>query len=398
MMSWLGSPGGRLAACFFSYFAMAGLLSPFMPLYFQSRGLSAAEVGLVMAMAQAMRVVGSNFWGWTADRTSPRTRVLRGSAIAILIAMAGFLVPGGFGWIVVVMFFLHFFMTAQMPVAEALAMARLRGDPAGYGRLRMWGSVGFMIVVVAAGLFFDAVGIAWAPALGLLLAAVMVATSFRVRDEAVQTDAARGGASLAQRIRQPAVLWFLLSSALMVFAHGAFYSYFSLYLAQLGYSKAVIGLFWMVGVIAEILIFWGQGRLFGRFGVYQLMAGCFLAAVLRFVLVAEFASWWFMLLISQLLHAATFALHHSGSVYLMQRWFAGRSASSGQALYVSVAYGVGGTAGALVAAWVWTGWGPEAAFLQAAVVAGLGWLALRRAETRDRAAQGPHQLSLEGKA
>ena len=142
MKSLFASPGARLAACFFTYFAMSGLLAPFMPLYFQSRGLSAAEVGMVMALAQGLRVVGSNFWGWMADRTHPRTKVLRLTAIAIAVSFAGFLAPGGFGWIVVVMFFLHFFMTAQMPVAEALAMARLRGDPAAYGRLRVLGSVG----------------------------------------------------------------------------------------------------------------------------------------------------------------------------------------------------------------------------------------------------------------
>ncbi|MEF9996639.1 MAG: MFS transporter, partial [Burkholderiaceae bacterium] len=159
MKSVVRSPGARLAACFFTYFAMSGLLAPFMPLYFQSRGLSAAEVGMVMALAQGLRVVGSNFWGWMADRTHPRTRVLRLTAIAIAISFSGFLLPGGFGWIVVVMFFLNLFMTAQMPVAEALAMARLRGDPAAYGRLRVWGSVGYVIVVVGAGLLFDAAGI-----------------------------------------------------------------------------------------------------------------------------------------------------------------------------------------------------------------------------------------------
>lgn len=389
MKSWFGSPGGRLAACFFCYFAMAGLIAPFMPLYFQSRGLSAAEVGLVMALAQGLRVVGSSFWGWLADRTSPRTRVLRLTAIAITVSFAGFLLPGGFGWIVVMMFFLNFFMTAQMPVAETLAMARLRGDPAGYGRLRLWGSVGFMVVVLGAGALFDRVGIAWAPALGLMLAALMVAAAHRVQDEVVEHPHGAGGAMLGERLRQPAVRWFLLSAALMVFAHGAFYSYFSIYLARLGYDKAAIGAFWMVGVIFEIAIFYGQGRLFARFGVYAILAGCFAAAALRFVLVAEFAAFWWMLVLSQTLHAASFALHHSASVVLVQRWFAGRAASRGQALYVSIAYGVGGTAGALFAAWVWAVAGPAAAFLQASVVAALGAWALRRARRADPAAARP---------
>ncbi len=398
MKSLFASPGARLAACFFTYFAMSGLLAPFMPLYFQSRGLSAAEVGMVMALAQGLRVVGSNFWGWMADRTHPRTKVLRLTAIAIAVSFAGFLAPGGFGWIVVVMFFLHFFMTAQMPVAEALAMARLRGDPAAYGRLRVWGSVGYVVVVVGAGLLFDAAGIQWAPVLGLVLAGMMVMSAFGVRDEAVVQPDAKAGPSMRQRLRQPAVRWFLVSAALMVFAHGAFYSYFSLYLARLGYSKSVIGGFWMVGILFEILIFYGQGRLFARFSVYQLLSACFLLAALRFVMVAELAAFWWMILASQVLHAATFALHHSASVYLMQRWFSGRSASSGQALYVSISYGVGGTAGALVAAWVWAAISPQAAFLQAAGVALVGWVALRRAQAHDAGARQPHRIAVENEA
>lgn len=390
MKSLLGRPGARLAACFFTYFAMAGLIAPFMPLFFQSRGLSAAEVGLVMALAQGMRVVGSSFWGWVADHTRPRTRVLRLTAIAILVSFAGFLLPGGFGWIVVVMFFLNFFMTAQMPVAEALAMARLRGDPAGYGRLRLWGSVGFMAVVLGAGALFDRVGITWAPALGLLLAAAMVASAHRVQDEPVAHAQGGGGAGLRERLREPAVRWFFLSAALMVFAHGAFYSYFSIYLAQLGYGKAAIGAFWMVGVVFEIALFYGQGRLFSRFGVYAILAGCCVAAALRFVLVAEFAAFWWMLVISQTLHAASFALNHSASVVLVQRWFAGRAASRGQALYVSIAYGVGGTAGALFAAWVWAAAGPSSAFLQAAAAAVAGAWALHRARRVDRGIGLPH--------
>lgn len=386
----LGSPGARLAACFFAYFAMAGLMAPFMPLYFQSRGLSAAEVGLVMALAQGLRVVGSSFWGWVADHTEPRTRVLRLTAIAIAVSYAGFLLPGGFGWIVVVMFFLNFFMTAQMPVAEALAMARLRGDPAAYGRLRLWGSVGFMVVVLGVGALLERAGIAWAPVIGLALAMLTVLTTQRVQDEPVAHAQRAAGAGLGERLRQPAVRWFLLSAALMVFAHGAFYSYFSIYLAQLGYGKTAIGAFWMVGVIFEILIFWGQGWLFARFGVYSILAACFAAAALRFVLVAEFAAYWWMLVLAQCLHAASFALHHSASVVLVQRWFAGRAASRGQALYVSIAYGIGGTAGALFAAWVWSVAGPAEAFLQAALAAALGAWALRRARRTDPDVDGPH--------
>jgi PPP family 3-phenylpropionic acid transporter len=379
----------RLGAFFFAYFALAGLLAPYLPLWFSHRGLTGAEIGVLVAIGQGMRVVGPNLWGWLADHGAQRIRILRATSVALALSFAGFLVPGGFGWLAAVMFALNFFMTAQMPVAEALVATRLRGDPQvarRYGRLRVWGSIGFVAVVLAAGPLFDLVGIAWAPALGLVLTALLVAAAFHVR-EALPSAGHVEHVSVRRRLREPRVRWFLASAALMVFAHGTYYSYFSLYLYQLGYSKAAIGVYWVAGVLLEIVFFYTQGRFFARFGIYPLLAASFVLAVLRFALIGELAAWWWVLLVAQLLHAVTFAVHHSASVLLIQRWFGGRAAARGQALYISVAYGVGGTSGALVAAALWTGLGPRAAFLGASLAAALGWWALRHARSADHDAE-----------
>jgi PPP family 3-phenylpropionic acid transporter len=379
----------RLGAFFFAYFALAGLLAPYLPLWFSHRGLTGAEIGVLVAIGQGMRVVGPNLWGWLADHGAQRIRILRATSVALALSFAGFLVPGGFGWLAAVMFALNFFMTAQMPVAEALVATRLRGDPhvaRRYGRLRVWGSIGFVVVVLAAGPLFDLVGIAWAPALGLVLTALLVAAGFHVR-EALPSAGHVEHVSVRRRLREPRVRWFLASAALMVFAHGTYYSYFSLYLYQLGYSKAAIGVYWVAGVLLEIVFFYTQGRFFARFGIYPLLAASFVLAVLRFALIGELAAWWWVLLVAQLLHAVTFAVHHSASVLLIQRWFGGRAAARGQALYISLAYGVGGTSGALVAAALWTGLGPRAAFLGASLAAALGWWALRQARSADHEAE-----------
>lgn len=370
----------RLGAFYFAYFALAGVLAPYLPLWFSYSGLVGAEIGVLMAIGQGMRMVGPNLWGWLADHAAQRVRILRAASVAVAISFAGLLVPGGFMWMVAVMFALNFFMTAQMPVAEALAAARLRDDPhaaRGYGRLRAWGSIGFVLVVLGAGPLFDRVGIAWAPALGLVLTILLVVTALRVHEAPPAAGHAQQ-VPVRRRLREPRVRWFLASAALMVFAHGAYYSYFSLYLYQLGYSKAAIGVYWVAGVFLEIVFFYTQGRFFARFGIYPLLEASFLLAALRFGLIGEFAAWWWLLLVAQLLHAVTFAVHHSASVLLIQSWFGGRAAARGQALYISAAYGLGGTSGSLVAAGLWTTLGPRAAFLGASLAAVLGWWALRR--------------------
>jgi MFS transporter, PPP family, 3-phenylpropionic acid transporter len=378
----------RLGLLFAAYFATAGVLAPYLPLYLQHRGLSAVEIGIVLAMGQAMRLAGPNLWGWLADRRGQRLLILRWTALAACLSFAAIFAPGGFVLLFTVMLFVNFFMTAQMPLGEAITAAYLRTDAAAphaarlYGRLRACGSIGFIVLVLAAGMLFDLAGIGWQPVLALGLFSLTAWAAFRVREHVVP-DPVHKRVSVRSRLREPRVQWFFLSAALMVFAHGALYTYLSLYLAQLGYSKTAIGVFWVVGVVVEIAFFYTQGRFFRRFGAFALLNAAFLLAVLRFFLIAEFANWWLLLLFAQVLHAATFAVHHSASILTVQQWFPGAAAARGQALYVSFGYGLGGTAGSLLAAWLWSAVGPSAAFLSSSAAAALGWWAVQRARALD---------------
>jgi PPP family 3-phenylpropionic acid transporter len=389
--------GWRLGAYFGAYFALVGILAPYMPLYFEHRGLDAVQIGLLVAMGQAMRVIGPNFWGWLADRSPRRTSIMRATAFAMALSFSLLIHPGGFAFVFGAMLLLNFFMTAQMPIAEALASARMRGraDVATrYGRLRVWGSLGFITVVLCAGPIFDRYGVDQALWLGIALTLVVVAAAFGVQEYAAP-EHAHEPVSVRARLREPRVRWFFASAALMVFAHGALYTYLSLYLSQLGYSKTAIGVFWVLSVAFEIAFFFTQGRWFARFGVFQLLGASFFVAAVRFLLIAELAAIWWILAIAQCMHAVTFAVHHSASVLTIQRWFPGRAAARGQALYISTAYGVGGTAGSLVAAWLWSAFGPSWAFVASSVAAVIGAWAVRRAQRRDEEHAEPHAVRLD---
>jgi PPP family 3-phenylpropionic acid transporter len=377
----------RIGLFFAGYFAAAGALAPYFPLYLEHRGLTAAQIGIVMAVAQGMRIFGPTAWGWLADHTTERVRILRFTAVATAICFVPVLFPGGFGYVLLTMFAVHFFMTGQVPIAEAMAATRLRGDPqaaARYGRLRVWGSISFVAVVLASGVLLDWAGVGAHPWLVLVLLAATAAAAQLVRD-APHTPHGAQAVSVRALAAEPRVRWFFTSVLLMIFAHGTLYTYFSLHLASLGYSKSAIGVFWVLGVVVEIGFFFVQGRVFARFDPFALLAASFALAALRFALIAEFAEVVVLLVIAQVLHAATFAVHHSASILTIQRWFHGSATARGQALYVSVGYGVGGTAGSLLAAWLWSEFGPSAAFLSSSVAALAGWLAVRRAHQHDLA-------------
>lgn len=389
--------GRRLGMFFGAYFALVGILSPYMPLYFEQRGLTAFEIGLLIALAQAMRMVGPNLWGWLADRSGRRTLILRLTSLALVVSFASLFYPGGFAFVFLAMGFVNFFQTAQMPVAEALASAQLRGQPDAatrYGHLRVFGSLAFVGVVLASGPLFDRVGMQAAPWICIGLALALLAASHGVIEQhAVELPHER--VSVRARLREPRVRWFFVSAAMMVFAHGALYAYLSLYLAQLGYSKTAIGAFWVISVVLEIAFFLTQGRWFARFGLFPLMTFAFAVAAVRFLLIAELATVWWILVIAQAMHAVTFAVHHSASILTIQRWFPGGAAARGQALYISMAYGLGGTIGSLVAAWLWSAFGPSWAFVAGSAGAVIGGWAALRMRAADRARKEPHTVNIE---
>ncbi len=375
----------RLSFFFAAYLATAGAFAPYFPLYLEHRGLSGAQIGVVMAVAQGMRIFGPTLWGWLADCATQRVLILRMTALATAICFAPLLAGGGFGTVMAVMFATNFCMTAQIPILEAITATRLRDDPqaaARYGRMRAWGSVGFILTVLTAGPMFDATGIGIQPWLVLLLLAATAIAGLLVRDAPHEVHT-REPVSVRARLAEPRVRWFFFSAGMMVFAHSAMYTYLSLHLAQLGYSKSAIGVFWVLGIVLEIGFFFVQGRVFARFGLFHLLAASFALAAVRFVLLAEFAHIVVLLVLAQVLHVATFAVHHSASILTIQRWFSGSAAALGQALYISFGYGVGGTAGSLLAAWLWSAVNPAAAFLSSSVAALVGWWAVRRSHKLD---------------
>jgi PPP family 3-phenylpropionic acid transporter len=321
-----------------------------------------------MSLMQVMRIFGPNLWGWLADRKQQRAAVLRITALAALCCFAGMFVGQTFAQLLVVMVLVNFFTSAQAPLSEALMLSEMRGDLTHYGRLRLWGSVGFIVAVSLAGPFLDWQGVELMPVMAILLLALVLFASLRMHESAI-TSLHQKAPSVLELMRRRDVIAFFLSTFLMIAAHAALYVFYSLYLARLGYSNTVIGLMWSLGVAVEIVFFFYQAPLFRRFGVRTLMIVSLLMAVVRFLMIGFGAESLILLLVAQVLHAATFGIHHSASVVTLQYWFSGPLQARGQALFTSISYGLGGSVGGLILGEFWDTFGPEAVYLVAAMLA-----------------------------
>lgn len=356
------------ALFFFAYYGYIGIFSPYASLYFTDKGMSAAQAGVLMSLMQVMRIFGPALWGWTADRTQRRDAVLRATAAAAALSFIALFFGRTFAEFFVIMVIVNLFTSAQNPLAEALMLSEMRGDLTHYGRLRLWGSVGFILAVLLAGPFLDRYGIRLMPWIALGLLVLMLVASLRMHEDTA-AHGARPAPSVAALLRRKEVIAFFASTFLMIAAHASLYVFYSLYLAQIGYSNTVIGFMWSLGVAMEIVFFFYQAPLFRRFGVRALMLASLLLAALRFLLIGFGADSLLLLVLAQVLHAASFGAHHSASIVTLQRWFDGPLQARGQALFTSISYGLGGTLGGLVMSLFWDSFGGAAVYLAAAAFA-----------------------------
>ncbi|HJV80807.1 MFS transporter [Noviherbaspirillum sp.] len=365
------------ALFFFAYYGYVGVFSPYASLYFSDKGMTAAEIGVLMSLMQVMRIFGPNLWGWVADRHQQRVSVLRITAIAAVTTFTGMFFGQSFTQLLIVMVAVNLFTSAQGPLSEALMLSEMRGDLTHYGRLRLWGSVGFILTVTLAGPLLDRYGIRQMPWIALALLAMVLVSTSRMQETA-HDELHQEAPSVLTLLRRREVSAFFVSTFLMIAAHASLYVFYSLYLAQIGYSNTVIGLMWSLGVVVEIVFFFYQTPLFRRFGIRKLMIASLLIAVARFLMIGYGAQSLVLLLLAQVMHAATFGVHHSASVATLQRWFSGPLQARGQALYTSISYGLGGTLGGLILGGLWDTFGPRTVYLMAAMfaLAGAGAAAL----------------------
>jgi PPP family 3-phenylpropionic acid transporter len=364
---------------FFLYFAYVGLVSPFASLFFLDRGFSVIEIAVLMSMLQVTRIVGPFSWGWLSDYLSDRIGIIRFCACLAAVVFLCIFFLQSYAAFFVWMFVLHTILSSLMPLGESATVHALFKDNSfdkRYGRLRLWGSIGFIAMVLLAGELFQRNGIELYPIVGTVVLILLALVSFRLHEPKMERRKMVKGELLVV-LFNPDVRWFLLSGFFMIFAHAALYVFYSLYLADLGYDKFQIGLFWALGVAAEVIFFYFQSKVLSRLDPEVILQIAFGIGVFRFILIAFFPLTW-VLILAQLMHAATFGAHHSAATKLLQRWFTGPLQARGQALMATVSYGLGGTLGGLVAGWLWDATQPRNVFVMAALACGLAGMAIQK--------------------
>lgn len=359
-------PYWRLSGFYFFYFAFIGAFTPYWSLYLQSLEFNALQIGVLMSLLLVTRIFSPSVWGWLADHTGKRVRVVQIAAITGFLSFCGFFLGESFAWIFLVMLLMSFFWSASLPLMEAITLSHLDDHTDKYGRIRSWGSVGFVLAVVGVGYLLDNVeiiGLLWV-VLGLKLGIVIF--SYQVPEKKIISHIT-GHHSVRQICLRPEVMAFLISSLLMLFAHGAYYTFFSIYLVEHGYDKGFVGWLWAIGVICEIGVFFIMPWLMRYFSLKAILIFSFACAILRFLMIGWGVAWPMIIVLAQILHAATYGAHHIAAMMVIHQIFRGRHQAKGQAIYTSIAYGIGGAIGAVSSGYTWDWLGGDMTFFISAM-------------------------------
>ncbi len=363
----------RIAGFYFFYFAFVGMFAPYWSLYLKSIRFDAVQIAVLMSVQPVMRMLAPSLWGWLADRTGNRLQVVQIAASLSVLSYVGVFATTSFWGMVLVLALMGFFWSASMPLVEATTLTYLGKHSARYGRIRSWGSVGFIIAVLGLGYAFDHIAIHWLLWAGLFIMLGILFFARQIPPTQVlphHTD----NQPVLRLVSQPQVLAFLGACFLMSVAHGPYYTFFSIYLVDHGYAKSAVGGLWALGVICEIGIFFLMPWLMRRYSLTHILMVSFASAVLRFLLIGWAVDVLPLLLFAQMLHAITFGAFHASAVALVHHFFQGRHQSRGQALYGSITYGAGGMLGGLASGPVWQHWGPSVMYSMSALAALLGLL------------------------
>ena len=371
-------PALRLSAFYTATFLVTGIQLPFWPVWLASRGLTAREIGVLLAAAIWVKVVATPAIGALADKTGGRSVLMGALAAASLAAYAGLLSAGSF-WLLILLNLVA--LTAQsalMPLGDTITLGAVRSEGLDYGRIRLWGSVSFIVASIAS-------GAALASSSGERVLPLVLGASVLVLLACLYVPSIRpveGGARIAgigAVAGDPRFWVFILAASALQASHQVYYGFGTLYWRSLDFSEPTIGWLWAEGVLAEILLFWQGRRLLARLGPIGLMVLGGIAGILRWSL-AGALTWLPFIAAIQLLHAFTFGASHLGAMHFLSRTVPPSAAAGAQSLYAALSSGLGSGLVMVIAGALYSTFGGGAysfmAVLSAAGLVGtaaLGW-------------------------
>ena len=335
-----------LKSLYFFYFASVGIFFPYWPLYLNQKGFPPEEITLLVSLALLTKVFSPYVWGWIADRNKEHANAVRLGAACALTSFFFVAIAQTFTQMMLAILVFSFFWNACLPQLEVITLSSLHKPKTSYPKIRAWGSIGFIVSVLSVAFVVAQFGVTIIPwTLALSISGFVLASlGFRNYKTPSYTQSAGIFGTLNARI----ILLFSFCLIIQV-AHGPYYSYYTLYLEELGYTPFEIGILWALALTAEIGVLLTCSKYFSKISpptILYIVAGC---CSLRWFLTGYFPYTPWILASAQLLHAVTYGIYHATLIILISQSFPKYMGGRAQALYSSVSFGIGGGCGGILA-------------------------------------------------
>ncbi|MGE4528832.1 MAG: MFS transporter [Rhodospirillaceae bacterium] len=330
----------RFSLFYASLFLVVGIQLPYWPVWLRGRGLSATEIGILVATQLWVKVAFNPVAGHIVDRTGRRRPVLFVLAAGSLAATALFPLMPGFPALLALSVVSGALFAAILPVGDNLTMTHVVREGLDYGRIRLWGSLAFIAASSAVGRLLDATSesiVVWLIVGGFVPLCGAVFALPDAPPPAAATVPAR--LSWIDLLSSPLYWTFLAATALTGASHAVYYGFATLHWSAAGIDHALIGALWGTAVAAEVILFAFSGRVVRALGPFRLILLGGLAGVARWMLLAFITEPW-MLFPVQTLHAFTFGATHLGAMHFIARHIAPGLAGRAQGLYAAAGNGV----------------------------------------------------------
>jgi len=369
----------RLSSSYFFYFALLGLISPFLSIFLDGKGFNSRQVGEILAIITATKIVAPSLWATLADKTENPLFIIRLGAFLALLSFSVLFWLNHYWPITFCLALFTLFWTAILPQLEVHTITSMRRSNKIYARVRLWGSLGFIALAILSGELMSVYGYQVFTGIGMVILAGLFASTLvlksnkPIKPQASSQDKLTQQSNILPKLFDGRFIRFFIAGLLLQVSFAPYYGFFALFLRDLHYSGLAVGLFISLGVVAEVIAFIYMGALFKRFSVNALLIFSLGITALRWFLTPEVASSVLWLGLIQLSHAASFAIYHSASMQFVSSHFDKTQQGRGQGIYLGGVYGVGGAIGAFVAGLLWLdGAGADNAFIMAGSSALLG--------------------------
>lgn len=361
-----------MALFYAALFTVIGVNMPFWPIWLSSRGLGPMEIGVVVSLGLAMKVLANPLVGHLADRSGRRRSLMIVLALGAALAYGSFWFAHSFLVLAIISMCYFALWSPLIPLGENVTMLLVRERGLDYGRIRLWGSIGFIVASVGAGLVLSDRDPDQVPDLiYLMVTGAIIITSLTClalpRSAPPRAEGRRWTALHVLADRTFVV--FLFCSGLILASHSAYFAFATLHWKALGHSELMIGLLWGVGVLAEIMLFVFSKRAVARIGALGLLLSGAVAGGVRWSLMPldlPIAA----LFPLQLLHGVTFGAAHLGAMYFISERIEQKFSATAQSLYSSAVMGIALSATTLLSGYLFETYGAAVFFAMAAMSLG----------------------------